>query len=83
MGKSLTAAQIAGYERDGYVAPIRIMSKDAAAEIRARLVATEATQGGPMAGALRFKPHILYTFLDDLVRDEGLLDAVEDVLGPN
>ena len=83
MGKSLTAAQIAGYEHDGYVAPIRIMSEDAAAEIRARLLAAEATQGGPMAGALRFKPHILYTFLDDSVRDEGLLDAVEDVLGPN
>lgn len=83
MGKSLTAAQIATYERDGYVSPIRIMSEDAAAELRARLEAVEATQGGPMAGALRFKPHMLYTFLDDLVHDDGLLDAVEDVLGPN
>jgi non-haem Fe2+, alpha-ketoglutarate-dependent halogenase len=83
MGLNLTAAQIAAYDRDGYVSPIRVMSEDAAAELRARLEAAEAKQGGPMAGALRFKPHILYTFLDDLVRDKGLLDAVEDVLGPD
>lgn len=83
MPKLLTEAQIEAYERDGFVAPLRVMSSDQAAAIRAKLEAAEASQGGPLGGALRFKPHLLYTFLDHLVRNDNVLDGVEDVLGPN
>ena len=34
-------------------------------------------------GDLRHKPHLLFTWLADLVRHPAILDAVEDVLGPN
>ena len=83
MPKLLSAEQIAAYERDGYLAPIRVMSEDAAAALRAELEAAEAASGGPFTGALRFKPHLLYTFLDALVRNDSVLDGVEDVLGPD
>lgn len=83
MGKLLTAARIEAYKRDGYVSPVRVMSEEAAAELRARLEAVEADSGGPLAGKLRFKPHLIFTFLDRLVRHERVLDGVEDVLGPD
>ena len=83
MGKLLTEAQTGAYERDGYVAPLRVMSEDDAARLRAKLEAAEAETGGPLAGKLRFKPHLIFTFLDGLVRNERVLDGVEDVLGPD
>ena len=83
MGKLLTPQQIEAYRRDGYVAPLRVMSEDAALALRARLEEAEAAAGGPLQGKLRFKPHLIFTFLDDLVRNDRLLDGVEDVLGPD
>ncbi len=83
MPKLLTEAQVAAYERDGYVAPLRVMSLEQAEAVRVKLEAAEAAQSGPLSGALRFKPHLIYKFLDDLVRNENVLDGVEDVLGAN
>ena len=83
MSKLLSEAQVAAYERDGYVAPLRVMSTEQAAAMRAQLEAVEGNTGGPLSGALRFKPHLIYTFLDELVRNAKVLDGVEDVLGAN
>ncbi|NKB50260.1 MAG: phytanoyl-CoA dioxygenase [Alphaproteobacteria bacterium] len=83
MPKLLSPDQVAKYERDGYVSPIRAFSADVAAELRAKLEAVEAAEGGPLSGPLRFKPHLLYRFLDEIVYDSTILDAVEDILGPN
>ena len=83
MGKLLTPQQIEAYRRDGYAAPLRVMSEDEALALRARLEEAEAAAGGPLQGQLRFKPHLIFTFLDDLVRNDRLLDGVEDVLGPD
>jgi ectoine hydroxylase-related dioxygenase (phytanoyl-CoA dioxygenase family) len=32
---------------------------------------------------MKQKPHLLFTWLDELARDDGVLDAVEGVIGPN
>ena len=81
--KLLTAHQRDQYLADGYVAPIRVMTTAQAAELRARLEGFERTQGGPLKGALRHKTHLLFTWLNDLVRNEKILDAVEDLYGGN
>jgi ectoine hydroxylase-related dioxygenase (phytanoyl-CoA dioxygenase family) len=39
--------------------------------------------GGPIAGILRHKSHLLWPWLADLVRRPVLLDAVEDLIGPD
>lgn len=83
MPRRLTRDQIRQYRQDGYVAPIRVFTPAAAGDIRARLEALEAAEGGPLAGTLRFKPHLLYRFLDEIVYDSSILDAVEDVIGAN
>ena len=83
MGKRLSAAAIARYERDGYYFPVRVLSDDEARHQRERLEHVERDLGGPLRGVYRVKPHLLFTWLADLVRHPVLLDAVEDVLGPD
>jgi non-heme Fe2+,alpha-ketoglutarate-dependent halogenase len=83
MPKFLSEAQIARYRDEGYLAPIRIMDEAAALALRAELEAVEARMGGPLRGDLRHKSHLLFPFLADLVRHKLLLDAIEDVLGPD
>ena len=83
MPKMLTLAQIDQFRSDGYLAPIRIMSEEVAAEIRARLEDHERRSGGPLRGDLKHKSHLLFTWLADLVRKDTILDAIEDLYGPN
>src|SRR5436190_16681188 len=83
MPKILTRAQIDTYWRDGCVFPVRVMSEAAAAEIRARLEKFEQASGGPLKGSLRHKSHLLFSWLGDLVRQEKIVDAIEDLHGPD
>jgi len=80
--KALTEAAIRQYQEQGYYAPIRVMPRLQADALRARLEQFEAGAGA-MAGKVRQKSHLLFTWLNDLVRHPRILDAVEDVIGPN
>ena len=83
MQKSLTEEQVAAYERDGYLAPIPVMSEAEARALRGTLETIEAGMGGPLRGDIRHKAHLLFPFLADLIRHPAVLDAIEDVLGPD
>ena len=81
MPKVLNQAQIDAYRRDGCVFPIRVMSTADAAAIRERLETFEAANGGPLKGDLRHKSHLLFPWLNDLVRQSRIVDAIEDLYG--
>jgi len=83
MPKILTQSQVDQYHRDGCVFPIRVMSEADAQEIRERLEAFEKKAGGPLKGDLRHKSHLLFAWLGDLVRQDKIVDAIEDLYGPN
>ena len=83
MGNSLSSATIERYVRDGYVFPISVLSTIEARQYRERLERAERDLGGPLRGVYRIKPHLLFTWLAELVRHPSVLDAVEDVLGPD
>ena len=83
MPKILTKAQIDQFWRDGCVFPVRVMPEAEALEIRRRLETFESENGGPLKGALRHKSHLLFTWLGDLVRNNSIVDAIEDLYGPN
>jgi ectoine hydroxylase-related dioxygenase (phytanoyl-CoA dioxygenase family) len=83
MPKMLSRAQIEQYHEQGFLSPIRVMSTESAAEYRGRLEAFEASSGGPLGGDLRHKSHLLFTWLAELVRHDKILDAVEDLYGPD
>jgi hypothetical protein len=59
------------------------MSEDDAHALRERLEAFEKETGGPLKGDLRHKSHLLFSWLGDLVRHERIVDAIEDLYGPN
>jgi non-haem Fe2+, alpha-ketoglutarate-dependent halogenase len=79
----LASAAVEQYRRDGFYCPVRVMSPGEALALRGQLEAVEAEHGGRLSGEIRHKPHLLFTWLADLVRHPSILDAVEDVLGPN
>lgn len=71
------------FARDGYWFPVRVMPAEEAAGYRARLEAYERASGGPIAGNLRHKVHLLFTWAHALVTHPRILDAAEDLLGPD
>jgi non-haem Fe2+, alpha-ketoglutarate-dependent halogenase len=80
--KMLTEAAVRQYQDLGYYAPVAVMSREEAAALRNALETFEAG-AGVLAGTLRQKSHLLFTWLNDLIRHPRILDAVEDVIGPN
>ena len=81
MPKVLTEDAIAQYEREGNFFPIPILCEDEVADLRGRLEAFEAEQGQPIQGGHRNKSHLLFKWLDDLMRNPRILDVVEDLIG--
>ena len=82
MPKSLSADAIAQYEREGYYFPVPVITAGEAKQARADVERAEAYFQA-RGERLRHRPHLLLTCLDLLVRHEKVLDAVEDLLGPN
>lgn len=83
MGKKLTQAQIEHYQRNGFVYPVDAFSREQAWEYRRRMESFEQAQGTQFTKGQNFKPHLLFTWVDEIVHHPAVLDAVEDVLGPN
>jgi non-heme Fe2+,alpha-ketoglutarate-dependent halogenase len=80
--KTLTEAAVRQYRDLGYCAPVPVLSGAEADGLRRMLEAFE-TSGRGMQGAVRHKPHLLFTWLNDLIRHPRILDAVEDIIGPD
>jgi hypothetical protein len=83
MPKKLTQEQISGYERDGYVCPVDGFSTERARAWRHRMEAFERAEGQKMTRGHNFKPHLLFPWLDEIVHAPEVLDAVEDLIGPD
>jgi hypothetical protein len=80
MGKRLSAAERDLYMRQGFLSPITVMPEQEALAYRQRLEAAEA-----QFGRLHYvtKPHLLLRMADELVHRAAILDAVEDIIGPD
>ena len=83
MGKMLSEDQIAAYHRDGYASPFRVMDDDMAAAYRRRFEAYETANGGWYELSKGAKLYLLQTWAAELAMHPRILDAVEDVLGPD
>ena len=81
MAETLGPEAVETYQRDGALHPVRAMPADEAAALRQKLEAAEAAAGGKLEGGLKFKPHLLYPWLHDLVCDPRITGPVSKVLG--
>ncbi len=83
MSKLLTSDQIASYREDGFVSGIDVMTRDQAHGFLQALEAAEALQGQRLVKGSNFKPHLLFRWADELAYHPRILDAVEDLIGPD
>jgi hypothetical protein len=83
MGKRLTEAQVRHYEDEGYVHPVPVLSGDEVAAARGEIEAFEAKTGKTLDYPEKSKSYLLFDWADRLVRHPAILDAVEDLIGPD
>ena len=83
MGKRLTDKAIQQFHERGYYLPLDVASVEEIQEMRRQLEVFEAKTGGALRGSNRFKNHLLFKWLSDLIRSPKILDAVEGLIGPN
>lgn len=83
MPKRLSSAQVAAYERDGFVFPIDVLRADEVRSFRGELEAWERDRGAPIDFPEKSKSYLLFGWADALVHHPNILDAVEDLIGPD
>ena len=86
MGKRLSNDEQARYHTEGYLCPVDALPPPKARELLESLESFEASAGAPLGkqpGQLRAKTHLLFPWMNTLVRHDAILDAVEDLIGPN
>ena len=83
MPKILTAEAIEQYRRDGYYSPLAALTAAEVSHSRNALESFEKSHGHSLQGAQRSKSHLLFKWVDDVMREEQILDAIEDLIGPS
>jgi non-haem Fe2+, alpha-ketoglutarate-dependent halogenase len=83
MPKKLTAEQIRSYHEDGFASPVDVFSAAEAKRLRAGLEAWEAQSGAPLSYPEKSAAYLLFDWADRIAFDPTILDAVEDLIGPD
>lgn len=83
MPKYLTRAQIDSFERDGYLASIPVLTPREVEETRIAFEDHAGRIRGKLTQQYKHKTHLMLRWADGLVHHPRVLDAVEDLLGPD
>lgn len=85
MGRVLNAHELAGYHERGFHFPLRALPRAEATQYAERLASFAAANDTGIATSqlLRSKAHLASIALYELIHNEAILNAVEDILGPN
>lgn len=81
--KILTQQQVDQYAEEGATHPIRVFSAGRAAHYLAELEKGEARHGADFRRILRTKSHLALKWVDEIAHESAVLDAVEDIIGPD
>lgn len=83
MTRLLTPDQVTAYERDGFVFPVDVLTPAEVSAFRSELEAWERQRGAPIDFPEKSKSYLLFDWADRLVHHPKVLDAVEDLIGPD
>ncbi|MCE2999608.1 MAG: hypothetical protein LW892_07205, partial [Betaproteobacteria bacterium] len=86
MPKKLSAQQQRDYRADGFVYPVdALFEADVARYLEGLRVAEKHLGGSLMAIDKKYRGnlHVLCRWMDELARTPAIVDAVEDLLGPD
>lgn len=85
--KSLSEDQVAAWRRNGYLYPLPVLNNNELQECQDGLSRFEKWLGAPVNATKDLKwrtmPHITLPWVTKLARNPRILDAVEDLLGPD
>lgn len=81
--KLLTHEQLERYDRDGIVAPVALLTTDEVDRFRSAVEEMESFAGGRLRPGQTKQLHLHHRWAYDLALHPSILDAVEDILGPN
>ena len=85
--KALSGEQVARWRRDGFLSPFPIFDAEELQTCRDGLQRFEDWLGGPVNSVAEMKwrtmPYLILPWAAKLARDPRILDAVEDLLGPD
>lgn len=81
MPRLLSRADVERYAEEGFLSPLDAFSEATARAYRARLEAAEAAGGGRLPQDRTRKLHLYLAWVDEIVHDPAILDAVEDLIG--
>jgi non-heme Fe2+,alpha-ketoglutarate-dependent halogenase len=81
--KAIPQEALEAYHRDGYCFPVPTFSPGEVDRYHRCLEVHEARVGQPLQGNYRHKAHLLFTWVDEIVHHPKIVDAAEDVLGPD
>jgi Phytanoyl-CoA dioxygenase (PhyH) len=83
MARTLTAAQVTHFRQQGWLAPLRAIDAAQAADCAASIADYEAKMGESANRSLKIKGHLAMPRLVEVGRSPGILDALEDLIGPD
>ena len=83
MAKALTNGQVKQFEEDGFLFPYDVYTPEEAAVLYEYYAKLEETLGEEPQKRFRIKAQLPFPWLCDVVRHPRLLDAVEELIGPN
>ena len=83
--RGLEIAERERFARDGFLFPFRVLDGEAAEAARTRVLSLLEEQGEDpkLDDYLGYKANLVFRWVDDVVHEPRLLDAVEDLLGPD
>jgi len=83
MPKRLSRENVDYYKNNGFFGPVDLLTPEEVLEVRRHVEEVEAKLGTQIQKRCQIKAHLPFPFLTDLVSHPKLLDAVEDLIGPN
>ena len=83
MPKVLTKEQIEQYHDEGFISPVRVISENEALSIKNQLEQVEADFPDEINAQSRNNLHLSFAFLDALAHNTIIVDAMEDLIGPD
>jgi non-heme Fe2+,alpha-ketoglutarate-dependent halogenase len=79
----LSQNMIEQYHRDGFVGGIDVLTSDEVRHFRSELEKYETSIGSALGFPDKTKPYLLFEWADSIVHHPKVLDAVQDVIGPD
>ena len=83
MPRVLNDVQLEQWRRTGAVWPVDLLTAEEADGLRARYEALDVSTEGGAQSRYRIKAHLPFPWLWDVIRRPRLIDAIEDLLGPD